>query len=233
MYSVNSESKRPSNKMSTNGIGRADDLEKYWSPALSEETDRLEIESKKESHADPVIEDYPFSQQLIISGDFSYNQPGRRGYSPKANGTYEYRTASGLFLVNIRQQNPESEKVFEEINSAISESARVKPIKSVDKESLWEFFQEADQIVDAEFSGPEGRLNLREYLQSQNNSEGESENDLKDYLLLSVKASYTPPGADSPVIVNYDRGKFQIPKIEQDGSEYVIQLLEKHLLHEA
>lgn len=225
--------------MSISGIGRADDLEKYWSPELTENTDRLEIDTVEKSHVEAKVDGYPYSNQVVLSGEFTYHQPGRRGYSPTANGQYEYRAASGLFLLNIQQANMDAEKVFKEINSAIAESAEVRPIKAVDRQSLWSFFKEADEIIDAEIQSAKGGNTLRNLIKSKftqptNQSEKgihEFEGDLSEYLLTSIKAKFATPEAEHPFIVKYNKGRFTIPAEPEAGAEYIVQLLEREILH--
>ncbi|TKX66220.1 hypothetical protein [Halorubrum sp. GN12_10-3_MGM] len=224
--------------MSISGIGKADDLEKYWSPALSEKADRLEIKSANRGHTSPIVEEYPYAQQITLSGKFVYHQKGRRGFSPTANGTYEYRAASGLFLIEIEQSNMEADKVFSEINSVVSESAQVRPIKAIDRRYLWSFFEQADQVISTKVRGPDGEKSLRNEIKTAGKKTGETgeigtyefSNNLEDYLLLSAKAKFTSPESDEPLVVKYHKGRFEIPSTPSDGAEYIIQLLEREII---
>jgi hypothetical protein len=226
--------------MSISGIGKAEDLEKYWSPELSKKTERLEISSVNRRHATPVIEEYPYPQQIILSGEFVYHQKGRKGFSPTVNGTYEYRSASGIFLLQVQQNNMDVKKIFEEINSATSEITEIRQITAINRRSLWNFFDEADQVVNAKIRGKKGERSLRSEIRETSESDSESSEigtyelreNLKEYLLVSAKAKFTSPESEEPFIIKYNKGRFEIPIEPEDGVEYVIQLLERDVISE-
>jgi hypothetical protein len=227
--------------MSIQGLAKASELEKYWSSdLLTSKSERLEITSEERKRVEVACENYPYEEQVILYGQFKYHLDGRRGYEPTANGKYLYRPESGLFFVQIRQSNVEENRVIEEINSAIGETAAITRVKAYSRQSLLNFLENAEQIFNLQIKGPEGETSLRDLLRDEEDGFGfhQLEDDLEDYLILSAKASFKKPDTDERRVVEYNRGKFTIPISynEEDylldgTSEYIVQLLERDIIN--
>lgn len=227
--------------MSISGFAKSDDLEKYWSPDhLTEESDRLEITSTKRKRVEVTCENYPFPHQILLYGGFVFHLDGRREFEPTLNGHYLYRPASGLFIVEIRQNNADVERVIEEFNSVIGDATEIQRIKSISRESLWRFLENAEQISEIQFRGPDGRKTLRAEIRGEDHRLGNHEltDNLDSHLIVSARASFRKPGTDQRLALQYNKGRFEIPSntaenteyILDDVAEYVVQLIERDIL---
>lgn len=228
--------------MSISGFRRSDDFGKYWSEdRVSESSDQLEITSSKRSSVNPRFDEYRFPNQVLIYGKFVFHHEGRRGYNPTSNGRYMYRPASGILLVHTRQNSTDDARIVDEFDSALGGAANIHTVKSLDRESLYEFFSKAENTMEMTFRGDEGIRTVKAALDS-----GDIENEsiighLNSHPIVSAKASFVDPETEKRVVVNYDRGQFNIRDQSPDDSdymlseagEYVIQLVEHYLFDES
>lgn len=153
--------------MSTSRLGRSKDLEKYWSEHLGDqpETD-VAIESINREHveASPGLRAYPFDGQIKLTGIFAFEIPGRQGDSFTQTGQYEYRTASGLFLLETPTDLVDPEKVFSDLNTQLASSAEIQEALSLPRDSFWRFIAQADSVETLILRGPEGTYDARKLL---------------------------------------------------------------------
>lgn len=153
--------------MSTNRLGRSKDLEKYWSEHLGDQPEtNVAIKSIDREHIEGFreIEGYPFSGQIKLSGTFSIEIPGREGGHFTQTGRYEYRTASELFLLETPTDLVDAEKVFSDLNTQLGSSAEIQQALSLQRESLWTFIKEADDVETLVLRGPEGTYDATKLL---------------------------------------------------------------------
>ena len=135
--------------MSTSRLGRAKDLEKHWSEHLGDQPEtNVEIRSISREPVDtfPEISNYPFTRQLQLTGTFAFEIPGRRGDTITQTGEYQYRTASGLFLLETPTDLVDPEEVFAELNSQLSSTAKIDEALSLPRDSFWHFIKRADSV---------------------------------------------------------------------------------------
>lgn len=135
--------------MSTTRLGRAENLDRYWSESLlTSSKGRVQIESVTESHVEPLpeIEDYPYEGQRSIRGEFDYAIPGRKQDTVHRKAEYEYRTASGLFLINTEIDRIDPDRIISEINSRISADAEISDSIQVSRRDFWGFLDRAGSI---------------------------------------------------------------------------------------
>lgn len=154
--------------MSTSRLGRAEDLDKYWSEHLGDRRETsvvIESLEKRIGHSFPEVEDYPFEGQIILEGNFDFEIPGRNGESFYQSGSYQYRTASGLFLLETLTDQVDPDKVFSEINSQLSPTSQIKEALSLPRDSFWRFIEEADSIEKLILRGPDGVYDANNILQ--------------------------------------------------------------------
>jgi len=149
--------------MSTNRLGRADDLDKYWSENLLEEGEaRIEI---NDINYEPVwtlegVNNYPYKGQRKIYGEFTYYIPGRKTDSIAKKGKYSYRAGSGLFMVDTETDRPKAEEVFSAINSQVVRQASIEDRISVNRLNLWRFLDNADSIEELKVRGENGQYDI-------------------------------------------------------------------------
>lgn len=135
--------------MSTSRLGRAKDLEKHWSEHLGDQPEtNVEIQSISREHADifPEVSNYPFTGQIQLTGTFAFEIPGRRRDTITQTGEYQYRTASGLFLLETPTDLVDPEEVFAELNTQLSSTAKIDEALSLPRDSFWHFIERADSI---------------------------------------------------------------------------------------
>lgn len=144
--------------MSTSRLGRSNDLEKYWSEHLGDQPKtNVEIQSIKQEPVEvfPEVNNYPFTGQIKLTGTFAFDIPGRKGDSFIQTGEYQYRTASGLFLLETPTDLIDPEKVFSELNTQLSSTAKIQEALSLPRDSFWRFIEEADSVETLLLRGPE------------------------------------------------------------------------------
>lgn len=145
--------------MSTSRLGQAKDLEKYWSEHLGDQPEtKVTIESIEREHvtAFPEVNHYPFDKQLQLTGAFAFEIPGPNRDTFTQTGTYQYRAASGLFLLETPTDLVDPEKVISELNTQLSSPAQIEEALSPPRDSFWRFIEAADSVETLRLRGPEG-----------------------------------------------------------------------------
>lgn len=218
--------------MSTSNLAIAKDLEKYWSfHEVDEGESRFSIDSVERLKAQAYCDDYPFAGQVLISGSFTYTEPGRRGYEPEALGWFEYRSASNLFLLQIKQAHLDPETVREELDAAIDAPVDIDGMKTVSRECLWNFFDRADEINEITVRDRGGESTLHSVLLSGESLDESGNLVAENRFIKSAKAKYIEPNSGQPIIVKYSVGELNIPHDPARAREYVIQLFEREVIH--
>ncbi|WP_222915038.1 hypothetical protein [Natrinema sp. SYSU A 869] len=160
--------------MSTSRLGQSENLEKFWSEQLLDQPNakiHINSVSKDTIRSFPEVEEYPYEGQIKLFGSLEYEIPGRGDNSFIRSGNYEYRSASGLFLLNSQTDRPRPSEVFSEINQLVSNSAEIEDYLSLNREDLWRFLEDANSIEKLVVRGPKGEYDatlLAEILQREN-----------------------------------------------------------------
>ncbi|SFB72069.1 hypothetical protein SAMN05444422_101463 [Halobiforma haloterrestris] len=144
--------------MSTSRLGQAKDLEKYWSEHLGDQPEtNVTIQSinREQVTAFPEVDRYPFNGQLQLTGTFAFEISGRNGDSFTQTGEYQYRAASGLFLLETPSDLVDSDEVFSELNTQLSSTTRIEEALSLPRDSFWRFIEAADSVETLRLRGPE------------------------------------------------------------------------------
>ena len=220
--------------MSISSIARSSGLERVWSEGLT--GGRVTVKTVSRRQVDTELEDgtYPFPNQEILYGEFEYKQPGRRGFNPTKTGEYQYRTESGLFLFRIPGQNPDPEQVLSELNKSQETEHQITRFRDFSRQSLWRFFSNANQFQSIQILGhSEDSESLIDSIRLQGG--GTLDNSyLKElsqkYPVSSAKVTFSTPTSETPVIVKYRQGAFEMPGASESESEYVIQLFERDVV---
>ncbi len=139
-------------------------LDQYWSESfLSEYSKQIEITKSEWDHLRPLesVPDYPYKNQRRLTGTIRYQMDGWRDSEvPPKELEFEYRSSSGLFLLNISSDRPKPDKVINQLNEAISEKGRIKKRISFNREFLWDFITGAHEVQKIILTGPNGEINL-------------------------------------------------------------------------
>lgn len=142
--------------MSISRLGRAKDLEKYWSEHLGDQPEtRVEIQSINRRHVRPFVDDYPFTGQLKLTGTFGIKIPSQNEGSFTQTGEYQYRTASGLFLLETPTDLVDPDTVFTELNTQLSSSVEIQEALSLPRDSFWRFIEAANSVETLRLRGPD------------------------------------------------------------------------------
>jgi hypothetical protein len=204
-------------------IGRAEELDDYWSTELTLNSSDISIKSAEVEHRMTQCDDYPYQNQKIITGVISHLSETRHGDITPVDGRYEYRSASGLFLLNSPPAGwPPSEEVFSALNDYLSDHAKIESVGPLDRVSLWEFFASADDIQEITYRGPAGEHSEQEEVPDI------SLDELYSTVLISADVSFKNNG--EVATVHYDRGHIQIPRVSKELREYVLQLFERDVV---
>lgn len=154
--------------MSTNRLGRAKDLEKYWHEHLGDQPETcVEIRSINREHINHFqeISNYPFNGQIQLTGTFAFEIPGRRGDSLVRTGEYQYRAASGLFLLETPTDLIDPEKVFSELNAQLSSTSKIKEALSLPRDAFWHFVERADSVETLLLRGSGGTYDANQLIE--------------------------------------------------------------------
>lgn len=149
--------------MPASKLGRSKDLDKYWFQDTEHQNDgriRITSISRNSIHSINEITSYPYDGQIVISGSFEYLIPGRNRDDIARSGRYEYRSGSGLLLIDVVSDRPSSDEVFSEINHSVSGQAKVQNALSINRHALWKFFKHADDIRRLLVKGPDGKYDM-------------------------------------------------------------------------
>lgn len=202
--------------MSTS-LAQTKGLDAHWPREADESLGRVQILSTSTDTVSGQIESYPYNGQRKIYGKFSYKLDGWMEEDVTRGGEYEYRVRSGLFMLNTDTDHPKSQSVIDELNKQFEDSVQIEEIL-IDRESLMDFFDESDQILGIDTMGESGQI--RHY--------SVDEVDTQTEVIQSADISFK--FNSEQVVVHYNRGRMQIPRVSEEGREYVIQLFEKHVL---
>ena len=219
--------------MSTQRLGRAKNLENYWSEGFLDTSESIDIYGISKEIVEPLanIVDYPYSNQLKISGTFIYSEVSREGGHTSYEGEYEYRSGSGLFLINGNSDRIRQKKVFKEINNHLSGEAKLHRALSLDRSALWEFLTDAHRVKSLEIKTDRGTydaVNLMELLRHSNpieklqnwESDRPANVSVLKYVLMDIE---NPQKIDTLFDLDLDLLKTTIKKAEAtyfDGSDF-------------
>ncbi|WP_147302000.1 hypothetical protein [Haloferax sp. Atlit-4N] len=219
--------------MSTRDLAKAKNLEKYWRPESSGfGTPRIHIDSINEKRPEANCEKYPYEGQLVLYGDYTFTEEGRHGREITTEGSYEYRSGSGLFLIKNEQSKPTQREIISEINQIVGDDGKISPIKSIQRHHLWNFFKSADEFNQVSLRTDEGKKTVSDILMSGDIGESSTvESHLENHLIESARVMFDPPSNVDPVVVKYNRGQLEIPDEPPEALEYVVQLFERDVIH--
>jgi hypothetical protein len=186
------------------------------------ETAQITINSIRERHASPFCEDYPFEDQPIYSGNLVYHEESEFGGSRDIECTYQYRTGSGLFVLQSEVDLP-LERVIQEINSVAPDNFHIYRNLSPKRESLWEFISSSDRVIEISFLNELGEEADVEEFEDMDLAEVAN-----NYPIDTATAVYEHNGRQ--ILVRYTGGSIVVDTDDPDANEYIIQLFERDVI---
>jgi hypothetical protein len=167
--------------MSTSRLGRAKNLDRYWSvELLAHSSNQISIKDQEteQIHSLPVISYYPYENQLVHKGVFEYGIPGRKQNVVFREAEFEYRTASGLFLISTSVDQVDPDKIISEINDSVSSDAQISGSVQISRSHLWDFLNGARSIEELKLSSEDGVYDVSDLLRVMKADDSEEELDL-------------------------------------------------------
>lgn len=186
------------------------------------ETAQITINSIRERHASPLCEDYPFEDQPIYSGGLVYHEESEFGGSRDIECNYQYRTGSGLFVLQSEVDLP-LERVIQEINSVAPDNFHIYRNLSPKRESLWEFISSSDRVIEISFLNELGEEADVEEFEDMDLAEVAD-----NYPIDTATAVYEHDGRQ--ILVRYTGGSIVVDTDDPDANEYIIQLFERDVI---
>lgn len=157
--------------MSSSRLGRAENLDRYWSvDLLNQSANQVSIKKQHTEHIHslPTIHYYPYENQLAHRGQFEYGIPGRKQDFVYREAEFEYRTASGLFLIDTSIDQVDPDEIISEINSVVSEDAEISASVYISRQHLWDFLDRAESVEQLKLTGEHGVYDASELLEVVN-----------------------------------------------------------------
>ncbi|MDS0279370.1 hypothetical protein NDI85_16335 [Halomicroarcula sp. S1AR25-4] len=220
----------------------ADGLAQVLSEGFLTSGDSIEVHSTRREVSD-LNSSCPFNQQEKIVGEFRYHFKGRKGYSPSRDLQFEYRCESNLFVLSSNSTPPELEDVISEMNEGLHNSNRITRIRSANRQSVMQLFENAHQIKSVTFSKETGDSTLSEIQLKSAETIGESGQsfeavsgdfshalDLKNSPVRSIEGIFRE--GDQFVSLKYEKGKIAVkhPQSELGEFDFLIHLIESYLI---
>lgn len=208
---------------------------------FSSESIKLHSVRKEDEFAEIDVP-YPYEGQEKIVGEIEYQFEGRKGYSPTRDLEFEYRAGSGLFTLSSKSTPPELEQVVSKMNNCLANENRITRIRSADRQSVMELFQDAHQIKSATFSSRTSNSTVSEIsvqgkaveesvqLVDANSGDVHQSIDLANNPVRRVEGIYRH--GEEYVTIIYEKGKISIshPKLEFGQFDFALQLIESYLI---
>jgi hypothetical protein len=205
------------------------DIKEPWQGPPSAEDESLRLSSIETASVTPQIEDYPFTNQSIFRGDFSYEEHSVFGVD-RAEGTFQIRTGSRIFILRKESGQANTDKILEAFNNAVNEQFEIHDTNILSRFGLWRFIQSAEGPVDLTVLHPTGEEKTLNELREE---EGEdlSVADLADreYPIISAELIFRSNDEVS-VHIQYDRSSLSISAPSEEAHEYFVQKFERDVI---
>jgi hypothetical protein len=198
-----------------------------WMEILSSlSDDRITLSSITDHAVEPLVNEYPYTDQHRLTGTIDYEEEYDNDREPlvtrSVQGTFEFRTGSQMFILKMDTDIPTPETIIKDLNAALSQQVRIYRNLFVTPEYLWDFFEQADEILDITVlvDGEE-----QPYDEVEDTAVGEV---VGEYPVESARVVYRYNG--DAVHVKYANGSLSIRNASDEANEYVIQLFEQYVL---
>jgi len=203
---------RQSNRVGNNGERIISSLENA----------KITINSIHERLAGSLCENYPFENQPIYSGDLVYHEESEFGGNRDIECHYQYRTGSGLFVLQSEVDLP-LERVIQQINSVAPDQFHIYRNLSPKRESLWNFISSSDRVIEISFLNERGEETEAEKFENL-----ELEEVANKYPIDTATAVYEHK--EQQILVRYTGGSIVVDTDDSEANEYIIQLFERDVI---
>lgn len=130
-------------------VRRATPKAKSWRDTLRTlSSDKItDVEVESEPVEESFFEEYPYENQEIIKGHFTYLlHPPRDGEPTTISMNFFFRTGSRLFILDPGRRDNLSDQVLFELRTLLTDKMSILPGSSVSRRGLWNFIQSAYEI---------------------------------------------------------------------------------------
>lgn len=205
------------------------DIEQPWQGPPSAEGESLRLTSLERMSVTPQIEDYPFPDQSIYRGRFSYEEHSVFGVD-RAEGTFQIRIGSGIFILRKEGGQANTNKVMSAFNEAADGRFEIHDTNILSRPGLWRFIQSADEPVDVAVLHPTGsEVTLEELREKEGEDLTISDLADREYPIVSADLIFRPNDGGS-VHVRYDRASLSISAPDEEAHEYFVQKFEREVI---
>ncbi|WP_157745974.1 hypothetical protein [Halorubrum trapanicum] len=196
-------------------------------PGLS--SGQLSITSVEVIDVEPLIEEYPYSDQRILEAQFKYEttNPFDKSVKRVYSGELSYRSGSGIILVSTESDTPSSGEIIQKLGKILPENVEIYPGLFPTRQAIWDFIKEADEILEVE-------ILYKGQLRSHSEIDGLD--------LADIAGKYIVERADiifernkQNILVTYADDSLDIQNQAEDGeinddTEYITQIFEREVI---
>lgn len=205
------------------------DIREPWQGPLSAEDESLHLSTLETTSVTPQIEDYPFPDQSIFRGNFSYEEHSVFGVD-RAEGTFQIRTGSGIFILRKESGHANTDKILEAFNGAVNGQFEIHDTNILSRSGLWRFIQSAEGPVDVTVLHPTGdEKTLNELREEEDEDLSIADLANREYPIVSAEVIFRP-GEEGSVHVQYNRSSLSISAPSEEAHEYFVQKFERDVI---
>ncbi|WP_227380867.1 hypothetical protein [Haladaptatus halobius] len=199
-------------------------------PSLAERIEissgaQLSIQSLIFEGVEPLVEDYPFSDQQIIRGSFLYDEPSEYTSGREIDVDFEYRSGSQLFILELDTDVRSLDSVVQSLTEAIPQEFIIYRNLHAPEDALWSFLEHADRILEIDILDEGQEVPYDEV-------EGvPREEVIGNFAIEKAEVGFNVE--EHSIMVRYQGGDLQINSDWEYGREYIIQIFEREVLADA
>lgn len=128
-------------------IRRANPRSKSWRKKLSTlSSDKISNVDLESEPVNPLFDSYPYIDQEVLKGDFTYQLYPPRGDPKDLRMTFYYRTDTDIFILDPGRRDNLANQVLYEFRSELLEEVKILPGSSISRTGVWNFIRSADGI---------------------------------------------------------------------------------------
>lgn len=186
-------------------------------------TDQLNISNLEERSVSSLCDDYPFPGQTVFTGDLHFREEGVFGGGRALTLGIEFRAGSDMLLLESEVDIPSLNTILDHLNQAAPNDIQVYHNLTVNREALWDFLRDADQIIELSVLSSEGEE------QQLNDFESDRKQELVGQ--APIEAATVAFNVDSHrILVQYNAGRLTINSDWEDATEYTVQRFERDVI---
>lgn len=128
-------------------VRRATPKSKSWKDMLSSiSSEKIANVNLHSEGIEPLLNDYPYVDQEVIKGEFTYLLQSPRGEPTPIEMEFFFRKESQLFILNPGHRDNLSDQVLFELRSLLTNHLNISPGSSISRAGIWNFIQSASEI---------------------------------------------------------------------------------------